>query len=95
MTTTLVVFFGILQEDVLLAELAAPEAKVSIEVPVLVSQRGTDTCIGDGCSTLHRSEVCMIVGSVSHETGSYSEMKVFGLIINSDSWFRVEVLCVC
>ena len=95
MTTTVIIVPCILQEDVFLAELTAPEAEVSIEIPVLVGQRGADTCVGDGCSALHWGEVCMIIGSIGHEASSYCEMKVFGLIVDSNGRFRVEVLCVC
>ena len=38
MTATLAVFLSILQEDVLLTELTATEAEISIEIPILIGQ---------------------------------------------------------
>ena len=92
MGVVVIVQMAVLQEDVLLRELAATKTEVSIEVPVLVGHRGADAGIGDRGTTLHGGEVGVIEGSVGHHAGTHGELHFLLGILELQGGIGVEVL---
>ena len=82
MAIVVVVVVGVLQEDVLLCELAATKAEVGVEIPILVGHRGADAGIGDRGTALQRGEVAVIVGSVGHHACTNGEVHVLLVVVN-------------
>ena len=95
MGVVVVVQVAVLQENVLLGELATAKTEVGIEIPVLIGHRSADTGISNRSAALQGSEIAVIICCVGHHAGTNGELHLLLGVLELQSGVGVEILSCC
>ena len=86
MLIVMAILLCIAHKDVLLTEFSIAKSKVSIEIPVLITQRSADARIGQCTTTMQRRKVRMVVSCIGHEACAHGKVQIFLLIVHRNRW---------